>query len=371
MRSKLIIVLSAIIMAMILAAAVAAQENLAPPPAAREVITYKPDYIPPSDILTFLGANTVGNLSIMRWLAADGTHAVDIRHNAAANIMIISGEGPDVDHVLDLIREADIAPRQIEIEVKILQVNTSKARDIGLDWEQLIYTSLPRGSWSYSEDWRDGLNVSRVNNSETIRDTEDELIQRRWSFSSNINLNNALKVLDEAGVGKIRTAPRILTLNNRRATILDGQRVTYVTRYSSYTNLFETDSMDAGITVRVLPSIGESGYITLDIDAELTSLGNSISGSPIKEGQLIENTVIVKDGESVLLGGLTRTVEMKSTKRFPVLGYILPVIFSRESTAYENIESYMILTPRVVDFSTALDEHIKSLGEDKGGETGK
>jgi len=71
---------------------------------------------------------------------------------------------------------------------------------------------------------------------------------------------------------------------------------------------------------------------------------------------MIENMVIVKDGESVFIGGLTRLVDEKTTKRFPLLGHILPFIFSNEVTYKDEIESIIILTPRVVDFNTTLDE---------------
>lgn len=348
-----------------------AQEMPPYPESNREVATYKPDYIPPSEILGFLGVRSIGNLGILQWETPDGKHAVDIRHNDAANIIIVSGEGLDVDHVMALIGEADIPPRQIEIEVKIIEVNNSRSKNIGIDWERLITRSLPTGNWRYREEWRDDKDIDWYPDHESYRDGEYEVITRYFDASSTIRLSDVVRLLDETGLGTARTAPRILTLNNRRATILDGERVTYVTRYASYTNLFETDSMDAGITVSVLPSIGESGYITLKINAEMTSLGGEISGSPVKKGQLIENTVIVKDGESVLLGGLTRSVELKGKKRFPILGHILPFIFSQETSALEEIESYMILTPRVVDFSTALDERIKTLDENPGGEPGK
>lgn len=166
--------------------------------------------------------------------------------------------------------------------------------------------------------------------------------------------------MDESGAGTIRNAPRILTLNNKRATILDGKRVTYVTRYSSHTNLFETDSMDTGLKLSVLPSLGESGFITLQVIAELTSLSGEVSGSPVKDGQIIENTVIVKDGESVILGGLTRNSEIMSKRRVPILGYLLPFLFSRSISSEITLESYVLLTPEVVDFNVAVDNE----GED-------
>jgi len=329
------------------------------------VVSIRPNYLPPWEILDFLGVRSTGDIGYMRWQDEAGGHSVDVRVNDAANLIVVSGNAADVDFVEALIREADIPPRQIEIEVRIIEVNTTKAQDIGIDWDELIYRSSPRVIWRYDEDRYDNYDVIRDAAHESIRDEERRNITKMWDISTTADLRGVVKLLQESGAGTIRTAPKILTLNNRPATILDGQRVTYVTRYSSFTNLFETDSMDAGLTLSVLPSLGESGYITLRINAELTTLEGEISGSPIKTGQLIENTVVVKDGESVLLGGLTRTVEQQQRKRFPILGHILPFLFSREIKFNEKIESFMILTPRVVDFSTALDQRTKEVMEGK------
>ncbi|MBU8934691.1 MAG: hypothetical protein KOO62_11900 [candidate division Zixibacteria bacterium] len=352
----------------ILFGSVQAQESIAEETAAiipqSTVTSVKPDFLPPSEVAEFLGVRSVGGRNFMRWEMPDGFHQVEIRLNDAANILVLSGEVADVDHVVALIHKADVPPRQIEIEVKIIEVSTSKARDIGLDWEQALDRANPRLSYRYSKDKDDARRTSvangwRVNSSTDKRQS----IRSDLDFMSTIDLDDILSILDESGAARIHTAPHVLTLNNRRATILDGQRVTYVTRYAAYTNLFETDSLDAGLTLSVLPSLGESGYITLQINAELTTLSESISGSPVKDGQMIENTVIVKDGESVLLGGLSRTVERKSVKRFPILGHILPFLFSRDTKTNEEIKSYMILTTHVVDFNTALDEETKSIME--------
>lgn len=329
------------------------------------VAAIKPNYLPPSEILDFLGVQGTRGRKALQWSTSDGRHSVEIRLNDVANLLILSGEISDVDFVEKLIREADIAPRQIEIEVKIVEVSTSKARDVGIDWEQLVNRSRTGFSWRYSDASSESHLESKSDGNEQQSDRNQESTTETSNLTASLSLSDVLRLLDESGAATIRTAPRILTLNNRQATILDGQRVTYVTRYSSYTNLFETDSMDAGLTVSVLPSLGESGYITLDINAELTSLDRSISGSPVKDGQMVENTVIVKDGESVLLGGLTRMVEEKRRKRFPLLGHVLPFLFSREITARDEVESFIVLTPRVVDFSTALDKHTKSVIEGK------
>lgn len=332
------------------------EEPIGMEPAQKAVVTIKPEFLPPSEILQFLGASPGNGLSILEWPSPEGLHVVELRHNDAANLLLLSGMPDDLAFIETLVREADVLPRQIEIEVQIVEVLTSKAKDIGIDWEAVLDYSRPSVYWTYTEDevnteLRRSTDYGSTPSSR--RDTnEQETIRSDFRASASLNLASVLEILDRSGAATVRNAPRILTLNNRRATILDGQRVTYVTRYSSYTNLFEADSMDAGLTLSVLPSLGESGYITLEIQAELTSLGGEISGSPVKVGQMLDNTVIVKDGESVSLGGLTRTVEDTHERRLPLLGHVIPYLFSRKTTTLERIESYLILTPRVVDFET-------------------
>jgi type II secretory pathway component GspD/PulD (secretin) len=337
----------------------AAQEQAAPEGFAKAVLTVKPRFLPPTQILGFLGVNHTTGLGILEWPAPDGLHVVEIRSNDAANLIILTGAPADLEFVETLIGEADVPPRQIEIEVQIVEVSVSKARDLGLDWQLALDGVLASDpSISYRRD-QDEYDVHEVRVSPPNSPTE-ELYRRETSddylsISAHPEIKEIIKILDESGAGTIRNAPRILTLNNRRASILDGERITYVTRYSSYSNLFEADSMDAGLTLSVLPSLGESGYITMEITAELTALTGQISGSPVKTGQMLENTVVVRDGQSVPLGGLTRTVETEVHRRFPGLGYILPFLFSRKTTVREEIESYLILTPRVVDFEPVVE----------------
>jgi type II secretory pathway component GspD/PulD (secretin) len=297
---------------------------------------------------------------------------VEVRRNEAANLVLFTGSPGDVAAAVTLAELVDVAPRQIEIEVRLLEVNRGKARDLGIDWQQVVREAGPRANWGYDETsteqhehtkaWTqrggDGYpNGSMLATEESARRADAGSIRRMFSAASALDLGDVISFLDESGAASLRQAPRILTVNNRRATILDGQRVTYVARYSSYTNLFRTDSLDTGIRLSVVPSLGESGYLTLQVEAELTSLSpdSYISGSPVKDGQIIENTVVAKSGETILLGGLTRTREEIRHRRFPILGRILPFLFSREVHNMQVMESYVLLTPRVVDLETGLD----------------
>lgn len=334
------------------------------------ILSYKPQFLPPDEIMSYLGARPMGGRGILEWQDASGRHSVDLRANSAANLLVLSGASVDVAQVETMIRVADVAPRQIDIEVKILEISSMKARDAGIDWQNLVGRSNIAAQWTMDERDQETRQTSKESANDSPwqtrrQESEQEAENEQFGLTARADLSEVLHLLDSKGAMTMRQAPRILTLNNRKATILDGSRVTYVTRYSSYTNLFATDSLDAGLTLSVLPSLGESGYITLRITAEVTALDGRISDSPVKTGQMLENTVVVRNGESVVLGGLTGFREHKLRRRFPLLGYVLPFLFSREIYEREEIRSFMILTPRVVDFASNLDEEIREALQDE------
>ncbi|MDD4053149.1 MAG: hypothetical protein PHR28_14785, partial [candidate division Zixibacteria bacterium] len=140
-----------VVCTMALAATVSAQQAATTPPSDMTVITYKPNYVPPAEILSVTGARPYGGQYVLEWRLPDGNHYVDLRVNDAANLIILSGVAADVDYATALIRAADIAPRQIEIEVKIIQISTNKARNIGLDWERMLDRTHVGAGWDYDD----------------------------------------------------------------------------------------------------------------------------------------------------------------------------------------------------------------------------
>jgi type IV pilus assembly protein PilQ len=340
------------------------QEKFVPPTMTTEVIT--PSYISPSELLDFLGVVVTGGVNNFYCDLPHQDRAVQIRCNDAANVVMLTGMPEDVAVVKGLIKSADVPPRQIIIETQIIEIDNRRLDDLGIDWEDLLRSSgltlsntydkqkntleeeYKNESGSSSPDYKDKRTITQ-----TLRDAR---------LNGSLRLDQFLNIIAESRAGTIRNAPRIVTVNNRAAKILDGERVTYVTRYSSYTNLFETQTMDAGLSLYCVPSIGNSGYVTMDITAELTTLGASISGSPTKDGQILENTAVVKDGDTFLLGGLNRHVDYVTKRKVPILGTILPFLFSRKITNQTTYQVFILLTPKVIDLEPQeLNENLKGL----------
>ncbi len=319
-----------------------AQEGVSSTPEPLVLKSYNPQFLSPLDVVHLLGANQDGESDLWIWIDDQQSGEMNIRLVTGANLVLFNGPERLYQRAMEILAASDVAPRQIEIEVRIVEINTSKAEDLGYDWTQLLRNTRATVDWTYDEINRDVAPAGGF-----------KQVQRELRTRVSSDLLGSLRILDEKGFGSVRVAPRILTLNNHAATVIDGQRVTYVTRYSSYSNLYETDSMDAGLIIKTTPSSGESGYITLNLATEFTTIGGSISGSPIKTGQIIENTVVVREGESALLGGFSRQETSESRRRLPVLGHLIPFLFSRKTTSYSNIETIIVLTPHVVDFDTA------------------
>lgn len=324
-----------------------------------EVRSFNPKFTPVGDLLPLLGATDNGGSLELRWQGGNGTHMVQVRPHFGANQLLLVGTHEDLETARKLAEAVDLPPRQIEIEASIVEVDEGKAQDLGVDWDELLRTSGSRIRYQFDESNRD-VYGDPGSQGGGQRSQHDNLINRGLSFATQASIADFVHLVQERGIGRVRNTPHLITLNNRPATLLDGQRVTYVTRASSYANIYETQTMDAGLKLDVQPTVAESGYITMNVTAELTAIdGLQISDSPIKVGQILENAIVLQDGQTAILGGFRRVFDQKRKRTLPVLGHILPFLFSREITEERTINSFILLTARVVDFNVGIDEKKK------------
>ena len=262
----------------------------------------------------------------------------------------MAGTAEGSNAVLDLIHFYDVPPKQIIIEVKMIEINNQQLNDIGMDWQNL----LEKLSLNVSLDADKTLDDSEAERSndgytdETTYKTTRTALSSRLSFSS-LALSDLLNILSQKEIGKVVNSPRIVTTNNQLGSILDGEHLTYVTRYSSYSNLYETEELNSGLSLEVTPSLGQSGYMTLDIEAKYTYISGTISGSPVEKGQILKSNVIVKNEEPFLLGSFKQVGSQTIKRKVPILGTILPYIFSKKIDVEIEKNILVILTPHVID----------------------
>ena len=186
-----------------------------------------PQYVPPAELAALLGAREASGLSMIVWMQDGAEHRVEVRLQETANRILLLGDEEDLRQIEALARTCDVAPRQIALEARIIEVDLDKVRDLGVDWS--VLSSQAQASWTRQGD----NNRDAIDRGEPQPNRLKQLVSR-VSVGSRLtgaaNLTDALKLLEENGAATYRDTPRILTLNNRPATIFDGQRVTYVMR---------------------------------------------------------------------------------------------------------------------------------------------
>ena len=200
-----------------------------------------------------------------------------------------------------------------------------------------------------------------------------------------INYTGIMQFLETFGETKILSSPRILTLNNKEAKILVGTKEVYITSTTSQntTGAITSDTVnfvDVGVKLYVTPTINKEGYITLKIKPEISSSEtqnitsqNQVSQIPIVTTSEAETTVIVKDGVSIIMGGLRKITHTKTRNQMPILGSIpiLGMLFQSRKDSYQKDELVIVLTPHIVSGDFSIERELKGkfdsheLGETK------
>ncbi|MEO0137129.1 MAG: hypothetical protein ABIL40_04240 [candidate division WOR-3 bacterium] len=265
--------------------------------------------------------------------------------NNSTNQLLLTGDSISIYEAKNMIEFLDVAPRQIVVEAKIVELNNSRMKELGFDWQKFLDNTR------ISEQLL--VDAYQVKRQYQGNEAEEKSIHTALNgfIQHTISIGDLLKIIQENDIGKITNTPQIVTINNKTGILLDGSRVTYVARYSSYANIYETSELNAGLYLEVTPSLGDNDYLRLDVKAKLTTLGEAIGGSPSELGQQVQNTVIVKNGEEFLLGSFKKAEKIKLKRRVPLLGTILPFLFSRTYEVDTAKDFLVILKPIVVDLN--------------------
>jgi general secretion pathway protein D len=160
----------------------------------------------------------------------------------------------------------------------------------------------------------------------------------------------------------ILSTPRIFTANNREAQINISQRIPYVTgTVVTTTGATQTnvDYIDVGIILDVVPRITSNGLITIDVSPTANDFqGFTDVDAPLVAQRSTQTTVVVQDGQTVIIGGLIRDTVTKNRNKVPILGDI-PIIgslFRSKDTQRQKTELMVFLTPHVVRTSDEISD---------------
>lgn len=289
-----------------------------------------------------------------------------------SNKLFITDIAEVVDRVRLILREIDLAPKQVMIEARIVEASTgfSTALGVRLKYFGNAVTSLGGGVKASLGTASSGgfSNVNAFGAPATpslIRTTTQGF---GTNFTANgttaINLmlfNNAatrllsLELLAAEADDKNKTvsAPRVVTQNRKSAKINNTQQVTLLVGVNAQTGLPIYQTYSAPLTLDVTPSITPDNKISMELKIEKGTITNVTTGS--LDTNTLNTNVIVENGGTVVIGGFARDNDISSEERVPVLGDLPYVgfLFKAKTRQQNRSELLIFVTPRIVTDSLA------------------
>ena len=296
--------------------------------------------------LKYLTATQAQNLS-RKLLSSKG----DMKVNEVSNNIILTDYQSNIDKIRELLQQVDIAPKQVLIEAKIVDITSNDLRAMGVTWN---FDYKPVGS-------RPSLFTRKTNASEELKSTVT-LNEESSSLSGGqivlntlalkgITIGATIDALVRDGRANLLASPSIAVINGQEARIVIGERYPYKERTQTTSGTTETTKfLDIGTTLKVNPQINDDGYITMNIHPEVSAFSASLDAGPRITTREADTTVRIKEGETLVIGGLIKQTNEGSKDKVPILGDIplLGILFSRSEGKKEQTELAVFITPRVL-----------------------
>ena len=172
------------------------------------------------------------------------------------------------------------------------------------------------------------------------------------SITDEMAINLALSALQDKGKSKVLACPKVATLNNEEARILIGQKVPFITTRVDVSGVATqtTEFIDVGTRLVVTPTININRMITLKIKPEKSTVDEWRAAGPVISTQEVETTVLIKDGETIVIAGLIDDRDISQNTKVPFLGDIplLGYLFKKKTWDKERDELLIFLTPRIM-----------------------
>lgn len=275
----------------------------------------------------------------------------------ATNSLVIRTAPPNFSVLKETIDQLDVRPPQVLLEVLIAEVTLDRANQWGINWQIYGEHNVPGDSGRLTV----GVGAPQFGDSAlaNLQGLGVRLIRL-----ANLDVRAVLRALATKTNVRVLSTPRVLALNNEEARILVGSEVPFVqSQLSGFNAVIDqvTQYRNVGTQLTVIPTINSDGYVTFRVLQEVSALSEqtlaSAQNAPIITTREAETSAIVKDGHTIIIGGLIGETEQVIETGVPILKDIplVGLLFKSRNSARSRTEIAIFLTPRVVINDEASD----------------
>lgn len=270
-----------------------------------------------------------------------------VSKDSRTNRVIVNDIAPSIEKMQFLLKNLDLPEKQVMIEARIVEATTTFTRDLGVQWG----VHYQDGSASFLglnavDSGFGGIVTPPPSSGFPAQDSAGGAVGMSFGkLTNNIQLDLRLSAAATAGLIKIISTPKVVTLNNKMAKISQGQSIPYQTTSAEGT---KTEFVEAALTLEVTPHITSDGSVSMKIKASNNSPG---SGTPPPINKKEATTeLLVKNGETTVIGGIYVDSDTESNSGVPFLQDIplLGWLFKSNNKTKTKTELLIFITPKIV-----------------------
>ena len=316
-------------------------------------------------------ASAAGGSGRAALLSERGSVAIDVR----TNTLLVNDTSRNLENIRRLVQTLDIPVRQVSIETRVVIVNDDYERDLGVRFGATVVKSnssnglLSMTGTSAGSDTIVSSGINNINNNGNPFPVTTPPIGQRYNVNlpvanpagsfalaildSDYLVDLELSALQAEGNGKIVSTPRVIATNQHEARIRQGVEIPY--QESSSSGATTTQFKEAVLSLTVTPQITPDDRIIMDLLVTKDSVGQTVQSAtggqvPSIDTRSVTTSVVVNDGQTVVLGGIYETELRETINKVPVLGDIpgLGYLFRSRTNINNNAELLIFVTPKIL-----------------------
>ena len=273
--------------------------------------------------------------------------------SAVESTLLVEDTAPYLDRISSLLEQIDVPPRQVLIEATLLELSYTNDLTVGVQVDgvkingETIFRALTNG---FAADFR----------------AIPQGAQGLFAGVLTDDTATFIEALAETVDVKMLANPKILAVDKQEAEIIIGDRLGFrITTTTETSSLESVEFLDVGVQLTVTPRISDDGLVLLEIHPEVSSGNISAAGLPSESTAEATTYMLVRDGETVVLGGLLKETTSERVVKVPLLGDIpwLGHLFRRTQKSTSRSELVVLITPHIVgpEPTEAMKEIVRSV----------
>lgn len=294
----------------------------------------------------------------------------ETQNGARTNAILITDTPARVGRVAAVLEQMDARPRQVSIEAKLVETTLGKDEKLGVDWQlrasatgAVLPTTFPFPKRAGSGDFTPTPNPNNQVGGggpafppgQTFPyPSPADYVFGKLSFRE---FSVAMDILKQTANTNLVSAPTITTLDNEEAEIVVGT----VVPIARYERLKETGTMEIsgydekkiGVRLLVTPHVADDSTMLLSVSPEISEIveyRGQFNERPVTSTRSATTQVVVKNGETLMIGGLIKTVDLQIVRKVPILGDVplLGALFTHKTIQKQKVDLMIFVTPRLL-----------------------